>query len=159
FSLVALSTPRIGVRAWLAGLAVGLTVVCVVSLGTRFDPSLFGGGDRQLSSALPAAQGRLSYPIGYLNGLAALVAPQAVLLLWFGARAMTRHWRAVSVGLLPLPVLALYLTSSRGGFGAALAGGLVLVAVERQRVNLIAGAVLGAVGGALLVAFAHPRDA
>jgi hypothetical protein len=159
FSLVALSTPRSGVRGWLAGLAVGATVVCLVSLGTRFDPSLFGGGDRQLNAALPAAQGRLSYPIGYWNGLAALLATQTVLLLWFGARAMARHWRAVAVGLIPLPLLALYLTSSRGGFGAALAGGLVLVAIERRRVSLIAGGVLGAGGGALLVAFAHSRDA
>jgi O-Antigen ligase len=159
FSLVALSTPRSGVRAWLAGLAVGATVVCLASLGTRFDPSLFGGGDRALSTALPAAQGRLSYPIGYWNGLAALLATQTVLLLWFGARAVARHWRAVAVGLLPLPVLALYLTSSRGGFGAALAGGLVLVAVERRRVSLIAGGVLGAAGGALLIAYARPHDA
>jgi hypothetical protein len=65
----------------------------------------------------------------------------------------------VAVGFLPLPVLALYLTSSRGGFGAALAGGLVLIAVERRRANLIAGGVIGAAGGAVLVALAHSRAA
>lgn len=159
FTLVVLCVPRSGVRAWLGGLAVGLTIICVVALGTRFDPSLFGGGDRNLGSLLPAAQGRLSYPIGYWNGLAACLATQAVLLIWFGARAATRAWRAVSVGLLPLPALALYLTSSRGGFAAVLTGALVLLAVERRRAQLASGIVLGAVGGAALIAFAHARGA
>jgi hypothetical protein len=157
FTLVVICVPRSGVRAWLAGLAVGLTIVCLASLGTRFDPSLFGGGYRGLSAALPAALGRLSYPIGYWNALAACLAFQVLLLLWFGARGRTRFVRALSVGVLPLPILALYLTSSRGGFATALAGGLVLLALERERVCLLAGALLGAVGGALLVLFAHPR--
>jgi O-Antigen ligase len=157
FTLVVVSAPRSGPRAWLAGLAAGLTIVCVASLGTRFDPSLFGGGDRELGSVLPAALGRLSYPIGYWNGLAACLAIQTVLLGWFGARAMTRLRRAVAIGLVPLPVLALYLTSSRGGFAAALAGGLVLLAFEREKVPLLAGISLGAAGGGLLVLYGHPR--
>jgi O-antigen ligase len=108
---------------------------------------------------LPTAQGRLSYPIGYWNGLAACLAIQAVLLIWFGVHAGTRLWRAVSVALLPLPAFALYLTSSRGGFGAVIAGGLILLAVERRRLELLTGALLGAGGGALLIAYAQPRDA
>jgi hypothetical protein len=159
FTLVVLCVPRSGVRAWLVGLALGLTVVCALSLGTRFDPSLFGGGGRDLGAVLPTARGRLSYPIGYWNGLAAILAAQSLLLMWFGARATTRLWRAVAIGLLPLPVLALYLTSSRGGFAAVVAGGLVLIAIERRRLILLAGAVLGAAGGGLLVVFADPRGA
>ncbi len=159
FTLVVLCAPRSGVRAWLAGLALGLTIVCVASLGTRFDPSLFGDSDRNLGALLPTAQGRLSYPIGYWNGLAACLAIQAVLLAWFGARGATRLGRAISVGLLPLPALALYLTSSRGGFAALVAGGLVLLTVERRRPVLLAGAALGAIGGVLLIAYAHSRGA
>jgi hypothetical protein len=157
FTLVALCVPKSGVRAWLAGLVVGLTIVCLASLGTRFDPSLFGNGDRSLGVVLPTAQGRLSYPIGYWNGLAACLAIQAILLLWFGAHGASRRLRALAVGLIPLPGLALYLTSSRGGFAAAVAGGLVLVALERRRVQLVANFALGAAGGALLIAFAHSR--
>jgi O-antigen ligase len=159
FALVAVCAPRSGLRVWFAGLAFGLTIVCVVSLGTRFDPTLFGDSDRRLGAALPTALGRLSYPIGYWNGLAACLAVQALLLIWFGARAGTRLWRAVSVALLPLPALALYLTSSRGGYGAMIAGGLVLFALERRRLGLLAGALLGAGGGALLIAFAQSRGA
>jgi O-Antigen ligase len=159
FAAVTLCVPRSGMRAWLIGLAAGLTAVCLISLATRFDPSLFGGGDRHLGVALPAALGRLSYPIGYWNGLAACLAIQVVLLIWFGARAADRAWRAISVALLPLPILGLYLTSSRGGFAAAAAGGLVLLAVERRRVSLIAGTVLGAAGGALAIAYGHSQPA
>jgi hypothetical protein len=157
FALVVVCAPRSGRRAWLAGLAAGLTLVCAASLGTRFDPSLFGGGDRELSAVLPTARGRLSYPIGYWNGLAACLAVQFVLLVWFGARARTRAWRAVSIGLIPLPVLALYLTSSRGGFIAALAGWLVVLALERAKAALLASTALGIAGGGLLVLFARPR--
>ena len=159
FTLVSLCAPKSGLRAWLAGLALGLTIVCIVSLGGRFDPTLLGDSDRQLGSALPTAQGRLSYPIGYWNGLAACLAIQSLLLIWFGARAATRLWRAVSVALLPLPALALYLTSSRGGFGAVIAGGLVMLVVERRRLQLLAGALLGAAGGALLITYAHSHGA
>jgi hypothetical protein len=159
FTLVVLCVPRSGVRAWLAGLALGLTIVCALALCTRFDSSLFGSGDRELGALLPAARGRLSYPIGYWNGLAACLAAQALLLAWFAARAATRPWRAVAAGLLPLPGLALYLTSSRGGFAAVVAGGLVLLAVERQRLVLLAGAALGGAGGAVLIVFANPRSA
>ncbi len=159
FTLVSLCAPRSGLRAWLVGLALGLTIVCIVSLGGRFDPALLGDSDRQLGSALPTAQGRLSYPIGYWNGLAACLAIQALLLIWFGARAATRHWRVISVALLPLPALALYLTSSRGGFGAVIAGGLVMLVVERRRLQLLVGALLGAAGGALLITYAHSHGA
>ncbi len=40
-----------------------------------------------------------------------------------------------------------------------IAGGLVLLAVERRRLELLAGALLGAAGGALLITYAHPRGA
>jgi len=158
FALVVAGSPPGGARAWLVGLAAGLTIVCAAALSTRFDPSLFGGGDRHLSELLPSSAGRLSYPIGYWNGLAACLAIDAVLLAWLGAHARERLGRAVAVGLLPLPVLALYLTSSRAGFGAALVGGAVLLALERTRVTLLGGMLLGGAGGTLLVLLASTRD-
>jgi hypothetical protein len=158
FALVIVSSPRGGARPWLGGLATGLTVVAVASLATRFDPSLFGGGDRGLSSVLPASMGRLSYPIGYWNGLAACLAIDGVLLAWLGAQARTQLGRATAVALLPPVALALYLTSSRGGLGAALAGGLMLLVLERRRAAMLAGALLGGAGGGLLVLLAATRD-
>jgi tetratricopeptide (TPR) repeat protein len=159
FTLVAFAAPRTGIRPWLVGLTIALTIVCLAALATRFDPSLFGGGDRSLEAALPTAQGRLSYPIGYWNALAASVALGAVLLAWLGVEARSRAGRAAAVALIPLPALAIYLSSSRGGYGTALVGGVVLVLVVagRSRPALLSGVAMGALGGGLLILLARSR--
>ena len=51
--LAALAIPRTGARRWLVGLAIGLGIVVAAGLATRFDPSLFGGGDRSLDASFP----------------------------------------------------------------------------------------------------------
>lgn len=158
FTLVVAAAPRTGRRAWILGLTIGLTVVAAAALGSRFAPTLFGNADRELGAALPSAAGRLSYPIGYWNGLAALLAIDAVLLAWLGAYARERASRALAVALLPLPILGIYLASSRGGVAAAAVGGAVLLIFARNRVTMLGGGVLGGVGGALLVLVAHTQD-
>jgi len=159
FTLVAFAAPRMGIRPWLLGLTIAVTIVCLAALATRFDPSLFGGGDRSLEAALPTAQGRLSYPIGYWNALAASVALGAVLLAWLGVGARSRAGRAAAVALIPLPALAIYLSSSRGGYGTALVGGVVLVLVVagRSRPALLSGVGMAALGGGLLILLARSR--
>ena len=68
----------------------------------------------------PGAADRLSYPIGYWNGLAALLAIAAVLLAHAGARAPERSAAvARRPRWLPLALLAIWLTDSRGGEAAA----------------------------------------
>jgi O-Antigen ligase len=158
FTLVAVAAPRTGKRAWILGLAVGLTVVCAAALGSRYMPTLFGNADRELGAAIPNAAGRLSYPIGYWNGLAALLAIDAVLLAWLGAHARERAGRALAVGLIPLPVLGFYLASSRGGLAAAGVGGLVLLMLARNRRAVLASALLGGAGGGLLVLIGRTQD-
>jgi hypothetical protein len=157
FTLVVVAAPRTGKRAWVIGLAIGLTVLCGLALGSRFVPSAFGEADRSLGAAIPNAAGRLSYPIGYWNGLAALLAVDAVLLAWLGACARERAWRAVAVGLLPLPVLGIYLASSRGGLAAAAVGGVVLLMFARSRPTMLGSGLLGAAGGGVLVLVASTQ--
>jgi hypothetical protein len=157
FTLVVAAAPRTGKRAWVLGLAAGLTIVCAAALGSRFVPTLFGNADRELGAAIPNAAGRLSYPIGYWNGLAALLAINAVLLAWLGAHARGRAGRALAVGLLPLPLLGIYLASSRGGLAAAAVGGAVLLILARNRRAVLAGALLGGAGGGVLVLVARTQ--
>jgi hypothetical protein len=153
FVLTVLALTVTSARRILTGLAVGLLIVAGAALATRFFPGL-GGEDQELFAALPAAAGRLSYPVGYWNGLAACMAALVVLLGWFGATAGTRRWRSLAVGLLPLPLLAIYITSSRGGYGAAAIGLLVLLAFVPERVRLLGGALAGIAGAAALSAIA-----
>ena len=70
-------------------------------------------------ATLPAALGRLTYPVGYWNGLAAVMSAAIVLCSWFAAAAAGPRARALAVGALPPVLLALWMTDSRGGFVAA----------------------------------------
>jgi hypothetical protein len=155
FVLVVIASPRASARTWLGGLALGLVVVAGLALVSRFEPS-FGGG-KELGAFLPSAAGRLSYPIGYWNGLAAAMAIAAVLLVWLGGQARAAAVRAAAVGVIPLPILVVYLASSRGGVAAGAVGLAVLLALGPARARMFGGLVMGGVGGALLISLASRR--
>ena len=157
FVLVVIASRRAQARPWLGGLAVGLTVVGVIALLARFEPSIFGNPDADLAAGLPVAIGRLTYPIGYWNGLAAAMAAAIVLLCWWGATASGRWTRSASVAAMPPIMLALWMTESRGGIVAALLAFAVLVAAGPARTRLIVNLGFGALAGALLIALAETR--
>jgi O-Antigen ligase len=154
FVLTVLALTVTSARRIFAGLAVGILIVAVTALVTRFFPAL-GGEDQELFASLPAAAGRLSFPVGYWNGLAACMALLIVLLAWFGATARTLRWRTIAVALIPIPVLTIFLASSRGGYGAATVGLLVLAVFVPERVRLLGGALIGLAGGAALALIAN----
>ena len=144
------SSRREGARPWLAGLAIGLSAVVVLALSSRFDPTIDADG---------FLRDRLSYPIGYWNGLAACAAVAATLLGWFSANAVGRLGRVAATAALPLPVLAIVLSSSRGGAAAAGLGAIVLVGLGPRRLQLLAGMFLAAVGSAALILIANSQQA
>lgn len=151
FALVIVAVPRGGSRPWLVGLAFGLAGVAALALGSRFIPALPDGDS--IGSTPIGAEGRLSYPIGYWNGLAACMVLGTVLSLWLGARAGTRVGRTVAAAALPLFGLSLYLTSSRGGVAVCVIAVVALVAAGPGRPWLLAGSCLGilaSIGLALL---------
>jgi hypothetical protein len=157
FALIVVASPRGSARAWLVGLAIGLTVVAVLALLSRFEPSF--GQHPLAGQAVPSAEGRLSYPIGYWNGLAACMALGLVLLTWLGAHAATRLGRAAAVAAMPLSILTIYFSLSRGGVVATGVGLVALVALGPARPRVLAGLCLGGAGGAVLVLVAHRMHA
>jgi O-Antigen ligase len=158
FVLAVVASRRGDARAWLLGLAIGLVAVGAIALLARFEPGLFGDPDADLRETLPAARGRLTYPVGYWNGLAAAMAAAVVLLTWLGASGERRGGRALAVGALPLVLLALWATDSRGGIVAAALAFAVLLAAGPDRPRLVASLGIGLGGGAALVALAGSRD-
>jgi len=157
FVLVVIASKRGEAGAWLRGLAGGLTIIVLLALATRFEPGLLGDADAEIALRLPS--GRLSYPIGYWNGLAIVAALACIALVWLAARARTRLGGAVAAGTIPLAILAIYASTSRGGFVALAIGFVSLIALGPRRVLLLAAAVLGAAGGLVLIVLANSRSA
>ena len=130
------------------GVALGGTAVAAWALGAR----AFDGG------ALDPYEGRLlTGPVGYANGLGALCAIAAVVVL---AAALERR-RLFYLAPLAVLVPALALTQSRGAFAAALVGAVVAAAVVARRRGIALAAVgTGACLLALLLVLPHaaPHD-
>jgi O-antigen ligase len=151
FVLVVIACGRGQARPWINGLAIALAAVAAVALLARYEPSLFGNPDADLAERLPAAVGRLTYPIGYWNGLAAVMATAVLLLTWLGVFAGSRAGRAAAAGAMPLAVLALWMTDSRGGVVAAAIAFVILAATSLGRARLAANLLLGSLGGVVLI--------
>ena len=83
----------------------------MLALLSHLQPGLLGDAD--LGSQIPGAADRLSYPIGYWNGLAALLAIGAVLLRARVARARRESAEVRSDRVAAPALLAIWLTDSR----------------------------------------------
>ena len=158
FVLVVVASPRESAGAWLKGLAIGLTAVGVIALLARFEPGPFGDPDADLAQTIPSIVGRLTYPVGYWNGLAAMMAGAITLLVWLTTASRTRSGRALAGAAWPVAALALWMSGSRGGVAAAVLAIAILVVTGQHRPRLLANLALGAVGAAVLILAIEARD-
>jgi tetratricopeptide (TPR) repeat protein len=154
FLLGALAGSRARAAAWTDGLAVGLVAMAAASLTTRFFHGILDdqGG---LPEHLPTAAARLSYPVGYWNGLAILVALGTPLLLRVATSVSSPVVRGAAVAPFPAVAAVVYLASSRGAAATAFVGALLFLVLSRRRwaalwALLIAGS--GAIGYVLVLA-------
>jgi hypothetical protein len=134
------------------GVLAAVTAVDAFSLTSRFYPRQFGMFDITVSF------GRLYQPIGYWNGLGSFSVIGILLALGFAARgrlAVRMFAAAALVVLAP----TLYLTFSRGALVALAAGLVVLVSLDRRRVQLIAFAGAASIGGIAAVVTIHGHAA
>jgi O-Antigen ligase len=122
-----------------ASLSAAITVVCAYALATRlFDP---GGGAYQVVSFDPQAGFRLARPLGYANALAIFAVIGILLALGLAVRAPSRAARALSSSALVVLTPTLYFTYGRGAWIGLAAGLIALLAVERDRLELLAWAM------------------
>ncbi len=109
------------------GIALGGAIVCGFALLSRVLP-------RTWPTAAGLVPERLSYPVGYWNGLGLLAAVTALLCLHLTADVRERAWvKIAAAGALPLLASALLLTYSRGALGAAALGLLAYLVLGRPR--------------------------
>jgi hypothetical protein len=139
-----------------AGTALGLTGIACVALVSRLFPTSFGvqpGVD-----LIPALAARLSFPVGYWNGLAIEVALAYPLL--FAVMTSRRSRLLTCAAALPLPVIAadMYLASSRGGFVAAGVAMLLFLVLSPRRWSAVGAIVVAGFGAVAAVAtIVHKR--
>jgi O-antigen ligase/polysaccharide polymerase Wzy-like membrane protein len=137
--------------------ALALSVVAGVALVSRCFPSTFGL--QSGATILPTLKNRLSFPLGYWNGLGIAVALAYPLLL---SIMVSRRSRVASaLAAFPLPILAavMYLTSSRGAFVAAGVAVLIFAVLTPRRWPAVAALVVAGAAGAVAVAVLVPKKA
>ncbi|MDE3189492.1 MAG: O-antigen ligase family protein [Acidobacteriota bacterium] len=140
------------VRPLLGGTLAGIVVACGYALATRLLPGHVGHFD-------PVAVYRLNTPVGYWNGLGIVAALGAVLALGFSLRARATTSRALAALALPVLLLTLYFTYSRGAWVALAAGLVVLLALDPNRLATAAGLAALAPAPALVVYLASRSGA
>jgi hypothetical protein len=155
FALAACTASRAGIRQWLGGLTVGVATVTVLGVVAYLQPGLLTEPGNEVANAA----GRLSYPLGYWNAMAALFAMAVILLVYGGAQAPTRALRSTSTALFPIAVLGIWLADSRGGVVAAVLGLGILLAASPERPRQLVSLLIGTVGGAVLITIGAGMDA
>ncbi|MCB8914443.1 MAG: O-antigen ligase family protein [Thermoleophilales bacterium] len=154
FVLVLLIQTRDGVERTVTGVAAGVTVIGIVALASRFDPDLFN------VPVLPEgfSTSRLSYPLEYWNGLAALMAVGLGPLAWGAGAARDLLTRALSAAAIPLVLSVIYLSASRGGAIAAAASMVVLLVLVPGRIKVLLGLVVPGIATLIMFNFLNDRQ-
>ena len=155
FLLVLLLGRRASLGRWCDALALAIVAITALALVSRLFPGALP--DRGLAAFLPSAATRLSFPLGYWNGLAVFVAFAVPLLLRLAIVAQSLLVRGVAVASIPALAATIYLTSSRGGVATALTGTAVFLALTARRWTAVAALVVGTVGALGAVSILLPR--
>ena len=137
----------------LAGLAIGIALICAYALGTRLLPDRFHTYDDPIDSY------RLAAPLGYWNSLGLLAAMGVLLALGFAAHARRTPLALASAATIPVAAATLYFTFSRGGWAALTVGFVAAVAVDPRRIRLLWVSLVLAVPAAVCIAYASTFEA
>ncbi len=149
FAFVALVSRRADAGRWSDGIALGISATAVVALWSRLFPDVVSL--REARILLPGSYIRLSYPLGYWNGLAIFVALGLPLLLRAALTARSPITRGLALAPVPAIAVVIYLTSSRGGAAAAVIGIFLFVLLAERRVAALATAALSCLAAGLAV--------
>jgi O-antigen ligase len=123
-------------------------LVAGLALGSRLLPDVLSVHEAAETGS------RLSYPLGYWNGDGVMFGMGMVLALWLSRNSLIAALRWIAVAAMPICLIALYFTYSRGGLLALVVSCGCLIVLSPDRLWLLgtlgAGA-LGAVPAALAI--------
>jgi hypothetical protein len=145
-------------RHTINGVASAIGLVTLLAVLSRVHPQAFPANDH--FEFLGAASARkLSYPLNYWNALAAFAALGVPLLLAIAIGARTLAGQALAAAALPVSVLCVYLTVSRGGALALAVGAVAFLVLVPRRLDTLGTLLASGAGAAILVRAAAHRDA
>jgi O-antigen ligase len=121
------------------GIGIALIGGALLALASRLLPHVFELG------AGPGSGARLGYPFGYWNADGLAFGIGVAFCLWMSRRALA-PLRWVAVGAIPVLLLALYFTYSRGGLLSLLVACGCLIALSHDRLWMLMTLAVGALG-------------
>jgi hypothetical protein len=122
------------------GIGIALIGAALLALASRLLPHVFELG------AGPGSGPRTGYPFGYWNADGLAFGIGIAFCLWMSRRALNGWLRWLAVGALPILLLALYFTYSRGGLlGLLVACGCLLV-LSHDRLLMLGTLAIGTIG-------------
>ncbi|MCP9485431.1 MAG: O-antigen ligase family protein, partial [Gaiellaceae bacterium MAG52_C11] len=139
-------------RSVITALWAAVALAAAYALTTKLLPGTFEGFDS-------IAGYRLSDPIGYWNALGAFCALGILLAIGLATHSGSTAVRALAAGSLPLLLVTLYFTFSRGAWLGLGAGGLALVVFESRRLRVAAVGLPLSVPAGLALAAAYRSEA
>ncbi len=157
FAFAVFAAGRSGSRQLVGAVAAGIVVVSLVALLSRFHPAWFSGAG-ETANFLSNNRERLSYPLHYWNGLAALIAIGLPLVLQVATGARSVALRVLAAAALPALVLTIFFTLSRSGIAAAFIALAIFFAFSPDRLVKLPTLAVGGLGGAILILAADSRD-
>jgi O-antigen ligase len=157
FALALLSRASGDRERLVAAVASAIVVVALVGLLSRLHPAWFP--DAGETGRILEDSERLSYPLNYWNGMAALIAIGLPLVLHLATGARTILTRALAAAALPALALTAFFTLSRGGIATAIVVLAVFLAFASDRLPKLLTLLTAGAGGAVLIAATLQRDA
>lgn len=146
-----------GVRRTARAVGAAIGIVGALALLSRVHPSWFPAD--VTGKLIPNTQSRLNYPLGYWNGLSALIAIGIPLLVVSAATARRLPGRALAAAALPALALAAYYTYSRGGVIEISIALIALIALFPRRLSILPTMSVAVVASVILIAAARQRGA
>jgi O-antigen ligase len=138
------------IRPLVGGMAAAFGLVSLLAVLSRLYPGAFPT-DQVAQVFAHGTSVRLSYPLNYASGDGNFIALGLPLLLAVSTRARSIAVQALATAAIPVTVLGLVMTASRGGVLTAIVGIAVFYALAPDRLPKIATGLVAAIGSSLLV--------
>ncbi|HEY2595813.1 MAG TPA: hypothetical protein VGK33_18130, partial [Chloroflexota bacterium] len=151
FFVLALTVVRRHTADWLVtGVGVAFALVSLLAVLSRLYPGAFP--PNLVDIFFPSSSARLNYPLNYSDGTGNFLAIGIPLLLATATRARTIAGQAVAAAVLPVAVLGIVMTASRGAIITAIVAVLLFYALTPDRLPKLLTGLVAAAGSAFLVA-------